>query len=91
MIICSCIITFELPGVSSLKGRRSITNAIKEKLKQFNASVLDISSEYPKEAVIAVVFLSPGGADAAQYREKIEAMLERNFPEWHYDLEYEEI
>lgn len=91
MILCNCILTFDLIGISSLKGRRAITNSIKEKLKQFNVSVLDISSEYPQEAVIAVAFLSPGRADAAQYREKIESMIERNFPEWHYDMEYEEI
>ncbi len=91
MHISSCIFTFELHGVSSLKGRRAVTNSIKEKLKQFNLSVLDISSQYPREAVIAVTFLSPGRAEAAQYREKILSMLERNFPEWPYEMECEEL
>ncbi|WP_373030437.1 DUF503 family protein, partial [Sulfurovum sp.] len=77
--------------VQSLKGRRSVTNSMKEKLKSFNVSVIDISGEYAKEADIAFVFLSQNSLKAAQYREKIEKMLERNFSEYHFELEYEEI
>ncbi|MEA3433192.1 MAG: DUF503 family protein [Campylobacterota bacterium] len=91
MIICSCILHLELPHVQSLKGRRSVTNSMKEKLKAFNLSVLDVSGEYAKEADIAFVFLSQNSLGSAQYREKIEKMLERNFSEYHFDLEYEEI
>lgn len=91
MIICSCILHLELPYVHSLKGRRSVTNSIKEKLKAFNVSVLDISGEYAKEADIAFVFLTQNSLTSAQYREKIEKMLERNFSEYQFDLEYEEI
>lgn len=91
MIICSCILHLELPHVHSLKGRRSVTNSLKEKLKTFNLSVMDISGEYSKEADIAFVFLSPNSLTSAQYREKVEKMLEKNFSEYHYDLEYEEI
>jgi len=91
MIICSCILHLDLLGVHSLKGRRSVVNKLKDKLKAFNVSVLDISSEYPKEAEVAIVFLSPNGLLAAQYREKIEVFLEKNFPHYNIDLEYEEI
>ncbi|WP_309495217.1 DUF503 family protein [Sulfurovum sp.] len=91
MIICSCILHLELPHVQSLKGRRSVTNSMKEKLKAFNLSVMDISGEYAKEADIAFVFLSPNSLKSAQYREKIEQMLERNFSEYHFELDYEEI
>lgn len=52
---------------------------------------MDISGEYSKEADIAFVFLSPNSLKSAQYREKIEKILEKNFSEYHYDLEYEEI
>jgi hypothetical protein len=90
MIICHCDLHFELPHAHSLKGRRSITNSIKEKLKSFNVSVMDVSGEYPKEADIALVFLTPDSRSAAQYRDKIERMLERNFSEFHYELSYEE-
>ena len=91
MIICSCLLHLELPYVHSLKGRRSVTNSMKEKLKAFNLSVIDISGEYAKEADIAFVFLSPNSLKSAQYREKIEQMLERNFSEYHFELDYEEI
>lgn len=91
MTICSCILHLELPYAQSLKGRRSVTNSMKEKLKAFNVSVMDISGEYAKEADIAFVFLSPNTLKATQYREKIEQMLERNFSEYHFELEYEEI
>lgn len=91
MILCHCTLHLELPHVHSLKGRRSITNSIKERLKTFNLSVMDISGEYPKEADIAFVFLTPDARSAAQYRDRIEKMLERNFSEFHYELEYEEI
>jgi len=91
MIICNCILHLELPHVQSLKGRRRVTNSMKEKLKAFNLSVLDVSGEYAKEADIAFVFLSPNSLGAAQYREKIEKMLERNFSEYHFELDYEVI
>jgi hypothetical protein len=64
---------------------------MKEKLKAFNLSVMDISGEYAKEADIAFVFLSPNSLKSAQYREKIEQMLERNFSEYHFEMDYEEI
>lgn len=91
MIICSCIIHLELPYVVSLKGRRSVINSMKEKLKIFNLSVLDVSGEYAKEADIAFVFLSHNSLQSSQYREKIEKMLEKNFSEYHFEVEYEEI
>ena len=91
MIIDNCIIHIELPHVHSLKGRRSIINSIREKLKNFNVSILDISGEYAKEADIAFVFLSPNSLEAARYRERIEKMLERNFPEYIIEFDYEEL
>ena len=91
MIICSCILHLDLPYVQSLKGRRSVTNSVKERLKAFNLTVLDISGEYAKEADIAFAFLSPNALQAAQYREKIEKMLDNNFSEYHFELEFEEI
>jgi uncharacterized protein YlxP (DUF503 family) len=90
MIVCTMYLQFDLPDVHSLKGRRSILNSLKEKLKAFNVSVLDISSEYPKEGSIAVVFLSPDGISAAQYRSKIETMIETRFPEYPCEIDFEE-
>jgi len=91
MILCNCILHMELPYIHSLKGRRSVTNSVKEKLKALNVSVLDVSGEYAKEADIAFVFLSPNALSAAQYREKVEKMLENHFSEYDFTLEYEEI
>ncbi len=91
MVLCNCLLHLELPEIHSLKGRRAVTNAIKAKLKAFNLSILDVSGEYAKEADIAFVFLSPHAKYAAQYRHKIEAMLERSFSEYILTLEYEEL
>lgn len=89
MIISNCIIHIELPQIHSLKGRRAVTNSIKEKLKAFNVSVIDLSGEYAKEADIGFVFVSPNTLKSAQYREKIDSMLERNFSEYFYEIDCE--
>ena len=91
MLICHCDLHLELPHAHSLKGRRSVVNGVKERLKAFNVSVMDVSGEYPKEADIVFVFLSPDARSAAQYRERIERMLEQHFPEHRYELTYEEL
>jgi len=91
MIISNCILHIELPHIHSLKGRRSVLNSVKEKLKAFNLSVLDVSGSYAKEADIAFVFLSPNSLEASQYRAKIEMMLERNFGEFEWEVDFEEI
>jgi len=89
MIICTLYLHFDLPDIHSLKGRRAITNSIKERLKSFNVSVLDISSEYPKEASIAIAYLSPDAQSAAQYRQSIETMIETRFPEYPAEIDFE--
>ncbi|MEA3374238.1 MAG: DUF503 family protein [Campylobacterota bacterium] len=91
MIICSCILHLDLYDVHSLKGRRSVLNRLKEKLKTFNVSIMDISGEYPKEAEMAFLFLSPDRLEAARYREKIENSLLRLFPEYTIELDFEEL
>ncbi len=90
MIVCTMYLNFDLPDVHSLKGRRSILNSLKERLKTFNVSVLDISSEYPREASIALVFLSPDAVSAAQYRSRIETMIENRLPEYPCEIDFEE-
>lgn len=82
---------FELNDVESLKGRRAVLNSIKDRLKSFNVSVLDISSEYPKEATLAVAFLSPDRIMAAQYRSQLEAAIESRFPEYPCEVDYDEL
>ena len=91
MLLYNCLVHLELPHVHSLKGRRSVTNALKEKLKAFNVSVLDLSGEYAKEADIAFVFLSPDAKHGMQYLQTIEAMIDRHFGEYMPSIEYETV
>jgi uncharacterized protein YlxP (DUF503 family) len=89
MTILNGYIDMHLPHASSLKGRRAILNAIKEKLRKYNLSQLDISGEYPKEATIAIIFLSSDRSRAQQQIEKIESQLESSFPEVGFEITYE--
>ena len=63
----------------------------KDKLKKFNVSILDISSEYPKEATVAIVFAAHNEKQAIQIREKIEKFLYKNFPEIEFFIDVEVI
>jgi uncharacterized protein YlxP (DUF503 family) len=89
MVIVNMIADFELPFVFSLKERRKILNSIKDKLKKFNVSVLDISGEYPKEASLAIVYVTHNEKQAGEIRKKIEDFLYKNFPEieFYFDVE----
>ncbi len=89
MINTVVIVEMELPWAESLKGRRRVLSGIKEKLKKLNLSLLDLSGEYPKEATIALSFLSPGRTEAERYLEKIDDLLYRNFPEIAFHISYE--
>jgi len=88
MVIVNLIADFELPFVFSLKERRKI-NSIKDKLKKFNISILDISGEYPKEASIAICFLAHNEKQAGEIKRKIEDFLYRNFPEIEFIFDEE--
>jgi len=89
MVIVNLITDFELPFVFSLKERRKVLNSIKEKLKKFNVSVLDLSDEYPKEATVAIVYAAHNEKQAGEIRRSIEEFLFKNFPEieFFFDIE----
>ncbi|MCH9812686.1 MAG: DUF503 family protein [Epsilonproteobacteria bacterium] len=89
MSIIHVTISFDLPYVESLKGRRAFLNAIKARLKKFNLSLLDVSSEYAKEATLVLVFLSHSDALGLAYLQEIEAAMEKIAPEIDFSLEYE--
>jgi hypothetical protein len=84
------IADFDLPYVFSLKERRKVLNSVKEKLKKFNVSLLDISGEYPKEASIAIVYAAHNEKQAGEIKTNIENFLFRNFPEieFFFDAEF---
>ncbi|WP_281951080.1 DUF503 family protein [Nitrosophilus kaiyonis] len=89
MHIVNLLITLDLPYVKSKKGRRKIINSIKERLSKHNLSILDISSEYPKEAEIAIAFLSLSEIDAKKKIQTIEKILDRYFSDVEYSISYE--
>ncbi|WP_457561349.1 DUF503 domain-containing protein [Caminibacter sp.] len=89
MIIVSITLDFELPFVFSLKERRKIVNSIKDRLKKFNVSTLDISGEYPKEASLAICYLAHNEKQAEEIYRNIEKFLERRFPEIEFFIDKE--
>ncbi len=82
-------LTIDLPYVTSKKGRRAVLQGIKKRLHRMNCSVLDISGEYPKEAQIALAFLSTDDQNAKQKIESVERMLEEHYPDLALELHYE--
>ncbi len=89
MTLTYATITLDLPHVVSKKGRRAVTNALKELLGKMNVSLLDMSGEYPKEATIALAFLTPDDASAHKKLEKIETLLATRFPDIDATIDYE--
>lgn len=83
-------INFQIQNPNGLKGRRKIVNSLKDKLKnRFNISILDISSEYPKEATLALSFLNFSEREAKENVDKIDEFLNSNFPEFEFYLDVE--
>jgi len=91
MIIGNVLIHIDLPYVASLKGRRSVLNGIKDNLKKLNVSVLDVSSEYVKEADLAVVYAAANEMLCYQVFQTIESLLDKRYPELQYDAELERL
>ena len=89
MYIVNLLITIELPFVEGKKGRRKITSSIKERLSKLNLSILDISDEYPKEAQIAISFLSLTHKDIQKKIQNIEKILNKYFSYITYSISYE--
>ena len=89
MLVAVVHITFELPEVCGLKERRKYLNSIKERLRNFNVSVLDISKEYPREGELALSFLALSEVDIQKKVQNIEEMLQKRYPEIEFDLDVE--
>ncbi len=89
MTLLNAFIEMNLPYANSLKGRRKVLNSIKEKLKKQNLSILDISGEYPKNATLAIVYLSIDEESALKKLQKIESLLESSFVEVEFEISYE--
>ena len=89
MLVAIAHITFELPEGCGFKGRRKYLNSIKERLRNFNVSILDISKEYPKEGELVLCFLTLSEVDMQKRMQNIEEMLEKRYPEVEFDLDIE--
>ncbi|MCF6201681.1 MAG: DUF503 family protein [Hydrogenimonas sp.] len=89
MTLTYATLTLDLPLIETKKGRRAVTNSIKERLKNMNCSVLDLSLEYPKEAAIAIAFLSENESSAHKKIEKIEQLIQNRWPHIEASLDYE--
>ncbi len=89
MLVVRTLLHLALPYVHSLKGRRAILNSIKERFKRFNMAVADLSGEYPKEALIALLFFAADRDEMERKISHIEEILARFGGEIEYDIEYE--
>ena len=89
MLVVHALLHLELPYVHSLKGRRAMLASIKDRLKRFNMAVADLSGEYPKEALIALLFFAADRDEIERKISKIEEILARFGGEIEYDIEYQ--
>ncbi len=89
MFIVNIQLILYLPYINSLKGRRKYINSIKDKLSKYNLSILDLSREYAKESDIAICFLAKCNKDISKKINTIELLLEKNYPEIDYEIDYE--
>ena len=89
MLLINMQITLNMPYVQSLKGRRKIIHSIKDRLKNHNISILDLSLEYAKEAELAVAFLSLNQKEVAKKIDTIENILDKFMGEIEYEINYE--
>ena len=93
MQIASCIITFQLYGVHSLKGKRRILKSILTRLpKQFNVATAEIDHHDTwQTAVIALVSVGNDAGYLHGLMEKAIVWLEENRPDVvieQYNIEF---
>ncbi len=89
MLLINMQIIIDLPYIESLKGRRKIIHSIKDRLSRYNLSILDISSEYAKEAELAIAFLSLNQKEFSKKIKSIENSLDKFIGEIEYEINYE--
>lgn len=89
MVVVNMVVDLELPYVEGKKGRRAVLNAIKDKLKNRNISLLDLSGEYPKSATLAIVYLSGDAVSAKKKVGQIEELIYQVDSSLSFDISYE--
>ena len=93
MHVAACVITLQLYGVDSLKGKRSIVKSILSRLpKQFNVAVAEIDCHDTwKTAVIGLVTVGNDTGYLHARLEKAVTWIEKNGPDSrveHYTIEF---
>ena len=83
MIIGACELEFYLPGVSSLKEKRSIVKPMTTRLrKQFNVAVAEIDhQDVWQSAAIGIVTVTNATAHADQMLSNIITWVEEHYPD----------
>lgn len=89
MVILAIHLELVLPYVQGLKERRKVLHSMKERLKRLNASVIDLSSEYPKEAHLGMVRACGSEKSAVDALEHIRRFLDSESFEYEYAIQYE--
>ncbi len=82
-IIGLCTIELHLPGVDSLKGKRSIVKSLLTRLsKEFNVSAAEVEDhDVWQSAVIAIAAVSNASAHNAQVFERLLSWIETHYSE----------
>ena len=89
MLLVNMQIVLDFPYVNSLKERRKILNSIKDRLKRYNLSILDLSRDYAKEGELAVAYLSHSLRDVNIMEQSIERVLDRFIGDIEYEISKE--
>ena len=83
MIIGICVIELHLPGVGSLKAKRSIIKSLTARLhREFNVSCAEIDQhDFWQSAVLGIAMISTGAGHAQGILEKTVRWIEINRPD----------
>lgn len=83
MIVGACSIDLHLPGVRSLKEKRSIVKSLNAQIqKKFNAAVAEVDlHDVWQSAVIGISVVSTSAAHAEEMLDNIASWIEHNRPD----------
>ena len=83
MIIGSCVITMHLPGIHSLKEKRSIVKSVLARLRnEFNVSAAEVGAQDAHgQAIIGIACVSANGEYARGQLDAVIRWIERERPD----------
>lgn len=89
MVILAVHLELVLPFVHGLKERCKLLSSLKERLKKFNASIIDLSGEYPREGQLGMVLACGSEKSAVGVLERIRLFLDLEAFEYEYTIQHE--